>query len=93
MGFPHHFQIQWWRTAPSTDSLKIELRTRIVFKRSLGFCRVTHREALRRAFRPGLEPRPGDAASEPAALGPAAALYGRAGGVLSSAERRPEAAA
>lgn len=39
----------------------------------------------------GLSPAPGTA-SDPAALGPAGALYGRPGGVLSSAERRPEAA-
>ena len=70
-----------------------ELNFTRAFKYALGFLRVTHQEARRRAFRLGLEPRPGDAASEPAALGPAAALYGRAGGVLSSAERRPEAAA
>ena len=35
MGFPHHFQIHWWRTAPSTDSLLIEFRTRI--QTPLGF--------------------------------------------------------
>lgn len=86
-------------TSKSTDREPLhqltfsELNFTRTSKRALGFFRVTHQEAQRRAFRPGLEPRPGDAASEPAALGLAAALYGRAGGVLSSAERRLEAAA
>lgn len=52
-----------------------------------------HQRARRRRVRAGIRAPPRGCGLETAALGPASALYGRAGCVLSSAERRPEAAA